>query len=380
MAGFIDCIVVGGGVVGLSVARRLATDGVSVTLLEKGVCGAEASWAGAGFLTPCNPHRKNATYQLQQRSIEMYPAFCEELLAETDVDTEYEPCGKFGLLDSKSTLGQARSEVRVLENSAMSSGAAPLEILSIDEARQLEPAISDKFLAVRFCRQSAQVRNPRLLRALYKSCIARGVDIREHCAVDDFLVEKNRVAGVVIKSESIRANWVILCGGAWSTTIGSMLHQLMPVHPVRGQIVLMKLDGRPFKSIISRGKVYLVPRRDGHVILGATEEHQSGFTKRNTAEGIAWLTKEALVMVPSLKSAAIVKTWSGLRPGTPDDKPYIGPVPGLAGLIAATGHFRAGLTQAPATAEAVATMVNGESFDIDLDDFRPGRPLKQRAL
>jgi glycine oxidase len=147
----------------------------------------------------------------------------------------------------------------------------------------------------------------------------------------------------------------------------------MPVVPVRGQIVLLKLPSRPFTPIISRGKTYLVPRHDGHVLLGATEEPDAGYNKRNTAAGVSKLVASALQMVPSLADAPIEATWAGLRPGTPDDKPYIGPVPGFDGLIAATGHFRTGLTNAPVTAEAVAAMISGRGFDTDLTDCRPGR-------
>lgn len=369
----LDCIVIGGGVIGLTVARRLASDGLAVDVLERGVCGREASWAGAGVLSPCNPHRSDALFELQDRSLGMYPALCAELVHETGIDPDYDLCGALELLFTDDAASIARSDERAGRDKRLPDGRKVYELHDPTETARIAPAVTTDLLGSLECRSAAQVRNPRLLRALLASCGKRGVEIRDGTPVVDLLVEGGRVTGVQTAQGHVEGGCVVLCAGAWSSQVHARLNDTMPVVPVRGQIVLLKLPSRPFTPIISRGKTYLVPRHDGHVLLGATEEPDAGYNKRNTAAGVSKLVASALQMVPSLADAPIEATWAGLRPGTPDDKPYIGPVPGFDGLIAATGHFRTGLTNAPVTAEAVAAMINGRGFDTDLTDCRPGR-------
>jgi glycine oxidase len=371
-----NCITIGGGVVGLTIAWRLARAGASVTLLERAECGREASWAGAGVLSPPNPHRKDAVAQLQLRSLAMYPAFCETLLATTGIDPEYERCGELELAFDETGLRSLRSDAEAAAGRALPAGEPSFEMLDPQAAREFEPAASPEILGAMLCRETAQVRNPRLLRALQQACTAAGVNIREHTPVQTLLRDGNRVHGVrvgIAAGEELLADTVILCGGAWSSQLDDRLQTLMPVIPVRGQMLLMQLDRRPFKPIIARGKTYLVPRRDGHVLLGATEEKEAGFEKRCTPKGINSLITKGLQLVPSLAQADVVGTWSGLRPGTPDDMPYIGPVPGFDGLIAATGHFRTGLSLAPATAEVVLSIMENRAYDLDLSAAAPGR-------
>ncbi len=368
-----DIVIIGGGVIGLTSARRLAKEGLAVTILERAQVGREASWAGAGVLAPPNPHRKDAVAELQLRSLAMYPAFCTELLLETGIDPEYEPCGELEVAFDEAGLQVLRDDQRAADTRRMPDGRLAFEIHTGEETRRLEVVVSEKVVGSLECRQTAQVRNPRLLRALHTACLRAGVQIHENTPVRDFVVEGDRIAGVRTETRTIAAQNVVLCAGAWSSQIGERLQSVMPVHPVRGQMVLMKLDRRPFDRIIARGKTYLVPRRDGHVLLGATEEAGAGFAKRNTAKGLAGLLERAVRMVPMLADAPVAAAWSGLRPGTPDDMPYIGLVPGLTGLIAATGHYRTGLTLAPATAEIVAAMIQNRSYDVDLTCCRPGR-------
>ena len=368
-----DCIIVGGGVVGLSIARHLGREGLSVSLLERAQCGREASWAGAGVLSPCNPHRADPIYQLQEHSLSLFPEFCRALTEETGIDTEYEVCGELAPLFSKQALGIARSDERAAAQLKMPDGRPVYALHTPEETRRIEPAVCETVLGALECRRTAQVRNPRLLRALVESCRKLGVDIREHTKVEDFIVSGQRVTGVKAGGETVAAGTFVLCGGAWSSQVGEQLERLMPVYPVRGQMILLESKRRQFQRVIGREKTYLVPRRDGHVLLGATEEHEAGFEKRNTAKGVSRLMEKAMRMVPSIADASVVGMWSGLRPGTPDNKPYVGPVPGLDGLIAATGHFRSGLTLAPATAEVVAAMIQGRPYELDLACCLPGR-------
>ena len=366
-----DVVVVGGGAIGLTLARQLRGEGCHVVLLERHECGREASWAGAGILAPCNPQRTGPLFHFQERSLELYPTLCQDLLAETGIDPEYERCGELELVFTEPLLGIARADERGGAGRLFVGDKPRVELHSPATVAALEPAVSSEILGALECRYTAQVRNPRLLAALRESCARRGVDIREHVTVEDLLTENGRVTGVATNMGAVHGGAVVICAGAWSGTIGARIGGAMPVHPVRGQIILLKLEQRPFQRIIARGKTYLVPRRDGHVIIGSTEEPEAGFTKRNTPQGVSHLMAQAVKFVPALADAPVMAMWSGLRPGTHNDKPLIGPVPQWPGLFAATGHFRAGLTNAPATAEAVSAMLAGRSYSLDMSICAP---------
>lgn len=363
----------GGGVVGLTVSRELAGAGKRVLLVERGVCGGEASWAGAGILSPCNPHRNDPLFHWQERSLALYSNLCAALQDETGINPEYDDCGELAVLLTENAVNIARSDERAASGRSMPDGKPIYEFYELQRARALESVLTTEMLGALECRQTAQVRNPRLLQALTRSCRLRGVEIREHTPVVELAKQGERVLGVRTPTGLISADVVVLCAGTWSSEIDVELERLVPVRPVRGQIVLVKCIKRPFRHVITRGKYYLVPRRDGRVLIGATEERNAGFNRRTTAAGITKLVQEALRLVPSLSDASVEAAWAGLRPGTPDDRPYVGPVPKLDGLFAATGHFRSGLTLAPVTAEAIAVMIDGRDYEIDLSCCRPGR-------
>lgn len=369
-----DCVIIGGGVMGLTVARRLAKEGLRITLLERGRCGGEASWAGAGILSVCNPHRNDAVAFLTARSLAMYPAFCESLLSESGIDTEFSPCGELTLLFSDDAVRCAEADCRAAGGRRVQDGNPTFEMISPEQAIELEPSVHGaKMRGALLCRETAQVRNPRLLRALVTACRLGGVDIRENTRVDGFVLDRGRVVGVRAAAESIKCHHVVICAGAWSAQLGDALGRSIPVRPIKGQMVLLKALEPPLRHVVSRGRTYLVARRDGHVLLGATEEPEAGFNTRNTAAGIASLLQAGLQIAPGVADLPIVTTWAGLRPGTPDDKPILGPVPGFDGLFAATGHYRSGLALAPATAEVAASWICARTYDLDLSICRVGR-------
>lgn len=369
-----DTLVIGGGVIGLAVALRLRQAGLAVTLLERGHCGGEASWAGAGIISPANPHRTDALYDMHIESVQRYAAFCAELTELTGIDTHYENCGALDLLTTEQSVQMAESDVRATAGSKTEAGLPILELITPEECSRIESVVTGECPAVLHCRRTAQVRNPRLLAAMRTACDRVGVVIREQTPVRSFLRDGARVVGVQAEAESYPAGKIVLAAGAWSSQFDDpQLSEAVPVFPVRGQIVLLKMPNRLFERVITKKQAYLVPRRDGHVLVGATHEPEARFERRNTAKGVAWLMEQALAMVPGLADAPVAGMWSGFRPATADQRPHIGPVPGFDGLIAATGHYRTGLTLAPITADIVKELVVDGRTSWNLSRCAPGR-------
>ncbi|HUU85697.1 MAG TPA: glycine oxidase ThiO [Phycisphaerae bacterium] len=373
-----DVIIIGGGIIGLSIADRLAREGVGVTLLERGACGREASWASAGILKPSNPNKRGPMQQLQRVSLEMFPDFCTDLQNRTGIDPEYARCGWMELLMDDQRYRMALSEQRAgaEQGLLMPDGQPEWQVLTPEEAAQIEPAVSGDCLGVLLSRFSAQVRNSRLLRALIAACKAGGVQMRENTPVTSLQIDGNRVTGVVTGDKPVMGDRVVLCAGAWSSEIDARVRPLLPTYPVRGQIVLLDASdvaAARFTHVVERKGCYLVRRSDGLVLVGSTVEHESGFDRRTTPAGVHQLMEDTLTLIPGLADASVAAFWAGLRPGTPDRRPYIGPVPGFEGLIAATGHYRTGVALAPITAEVVADFVLRGTCQRDLSRCRPGR-------
>ncbi len=373
-----DVIVVGGGVIGLSCAYHLAREGLRVTLLERGRCGGEASWAGAGMLECPSWHRDDTYLELIRRSLGMYPEFVEDLRERTRIDPEFVRCGSLTPLYTEQRMETARRQVELTMEHCGSAGRGLLQLLTADEAREREPALQlgDDVRGVLHAPVAGQVRNPRLLKALLSACVQQNVTIRESQHVRELRREGDRVTGVRCESHDYTADHVVLAAGAWTPLIENRLRPQTPVYPVRGQMLLLATKPRLFTHLISRGHCYLVPRLDGHVLLGATEEHESGYEKRTTVGGLEALMERGRALVPALGEATLVRSWAGLRPGSPDRRPFLGPVPGMPGLWTATGHFRSGLILAPVTGRVIADLMVRGSTEIDLERLTPGREIR----
>ncbi len=370
-----DVIVVGGGIVGLSCAYRLAKDGLKVTLLECGRCGQEASWAGAGIISPCSWHRSDDLARIHMDAVFGYHEFAAELHERSGIDPLFRRCGEFRLILDDNRMKMATREVEAIGERTTPEGRPIAKTLTPAEATELEPNLAGEMLGVQHGRLSAQIRTPRLLEALRECCVALGVRIEEGCEVRAFLKDGERVLGVQTQQGQAKAEATVLCAGAWSSQLDPLLAEHMPVHPVRGQILLLKMADPPFRHIITLEEkhFYMVARDDGHVLVGSTEEHDSGFNKRNTAHAVARLSALAIEYVPILSGASVVRTWAGLRPGTPDRRPFLGFVPGLSNFIAATGNFRSGLATAPIVADIVADLLRKGMCHYNLAKAAPGR-------
>jgi glycine oxidase len=365
-----DVLIVGGGVIGLSLAWELAQRGQSVRVSDRGPIGREASWAGAGILPPARLRPADHPQdQLRGLACQLHPQWAERLKAETGIDTGYRRCG--GLY-----LARQPGESAALAAWAQSLPEEDIAVQKLDAIalRQLEPGlgIPDAVRLAVLLPEEAQLRNPRHLKALVAACTAAGVELTPEVAIERFELSGAELAAIDTNHGPLRARQYCFTAGAWTGQLLQRLGIHLGIVPIRGQIVLFRCERPPISRIINEGSRYLVPRDDGRVLAGSTEE-EVDFDKRTTSEAIADLTQFARTLVPALADAAIEQTWAGLRPASFDGLPYLGALPGIKNAFVAAGHFRTGLYLSPATAVVISQLLGGETPQIDLHPFAVGR-------
>lgn len=349
-----DVIIIGGGVIGLSIAWELARHGVSVEVLEQGLFGQEASWAGAGMLPPGNPHSAQTTEaKLRSGSHVMWPAWSEQLRSITGIDNGFHRCGGIEVQPADSTE-HLDDRIATWRNEGVT-----VEPLTATELRERVSVLNRDVRGGYFLPEQGQVRNPRHLKALYQACQAEGVDLRPGSPVIDFVRQDDRITAAKTLHGEHHAREFIVASGAWSRHLLSRAGCDTALEPVRGQMVLLNLPQVLFRHTIEVGSRYLVPRPDGRLLIGSTEE-RAGFEKRTTADAIAGLLDFGRRLVPALGEAQFERCWAGLRPYAPGGLPYIGRVPGTKNLSLAAGHFRAGLQLSPMTAVLVRQLILGQ--------------------
>ena len=370
-----DILMIGGGVIGLSIAYELAGQGIAVTVVEQGQFGREASWAGAGILPPGNPEF-TATPEacLRGHSHALWPRLSAELRETTSIDNGYRVSGGIEVAPpSVPDAGRVRDAFDD-EIAAWRTEGVAVEELSAAALREREAALTPSITAAYRLPGMAQVRNPRHLKALLAGCADRGVRLIPGQPVIGFDRGENRIAAARTPAETFAAEKFCVAGGAWSRQLLANVGCNIAIEPVRGQIVLLSCQPLPFRHIINCGPRYLVPRPDGRVLVGSTEEH-AGFEKRNTAAAIAELIDFAVDLVPALAGARFEQAWSGLRPGSSDGLPYLGRVPETENLFVAAGHFRSGLQMSPATALVMRQLLLNQPPVFSLEAFGCSRQL-----
>lgn len=361
-----ECLVVGGGVVGQLTALLLAEAGGAVTLIEQGGLGKESSWAGGGIVSPLYPWRyTSAVSELAHWSQFYYPELGLRLHKSTGIDPEVYSSGLYWLdLDDQ---GDAISW-------AHSQGRELFEI-SIEQLYKAVPQLEPNYRQALFMPDAANVRNPRLLKAL-RLALNRyaNVQILESCKVEEFLIESGRCVGLRTSGGDLRAARTILAAGAWSGQLLATLGLQLPVEPVKGQMILYKCEPDFLPAIVLAKGRYAIPRKDGHILVGSTLEHV-GFDKTPTEEALASLKASAEELLPALADAEVVGHWAGLRPGSPDGIPFIGEVPQFPGLWLNCGHYRNGLVLAPASCELLKNLMLGEAPIVDPAPYAPAGRL-----
>ncbi len=371
-----EVIVVGGGVIGCSIAWRLAQSGLKVTLLERGRVGCEASRAAAGMLSPQGESQTAGPFfDLCLRSRATYRRFAEELTEASGIDVEYNDEGTlFVVLQGEDDRERTRWASWQLE------AGLPLEHVTANDLQKMEPVVTELASRAIFLPEEHQVENRRLMDALEVAIKRAGVDVIEGVEVSAIRTADGRVTGVSTANQTIDAGAVVVAAGTWSARLLEPLGLTVELIPARGQMLAVRPSGNQIIRVLHSSKVYLVPRRDGRVLIGATVEY-AGFDKTVTVGALNYLMTGALELMPSLRDAEVVEKWSGLRPDTVDHLPVLGPS-GIGNLWLATGHFRNGILLAPLTADLITESVanNGrpdllEPFGIERFGFRARQVL-----
>ena len=342
-----DAAICGGGAVGLSIAFRLAQRGLKVALFDQSEFGTEASWAGAGMLPPGFPGPPDDfVNQLCQKSSRIWPEWSGQIRELSGIDAEYQRCGAWEIPLSAESRDE---EIAAWQTAGVQVSGTALTAGDVSHEQCHWGLAPDRSHAAFFLPDFAQVRNPRYLAGLLTACQKLGVSLFPRTPVTGLIRDKDRVTALQTSERTFHANNTIIAAGAWSSALAKQAGIEIDVRPLRGQMILLKSEPGRLTHVIEQGKRYIVPRRDGRVLIGSTEEDQ-GFVKANTAEGLADLREFAFALVPELAEAEVEKTWSGLRPFAPRGKPYVGPVEDCPNLLLATGHFRNGLQWSPLTA------------------------------
>jgi glycine oxidase len=365
MANHPDVLILGGGVIGLTTAHYLARKGVVVEVLDKGDFGQESSWAGAGIIGSTPPYGRGRTpwEQFCSLSGSLWPELARDLRESTFLDDGYVCRGGIHLLDA------AEEAILVRQWQEAQLGCVELPPPQLHKVEpHLKPGPRKAYLFPR----TAQVRNPRHVKALLASCRLQGVGLRSGCPVFGFERQGSRITAVRTAAEPLHAERYLITAGAWSDTLLEPLGFKPGIHPVRGQIALLNTGAPLLTHVIEEGSRYLVPRPDGRVLIGSTEEN-AGFDKHTTAGAIRELLAFAFELVPALTDAHLERCWAGLRPGSPDGLPFLGAVPGLDNLFIAAGHFRAGIHLSPATGWIMTELLTGQPPSVPLETFRLDR-------
>ncbi len=336
-----DFLIIGGGAIGLCSAIALLEEGYKVTLIDRNVAGSEASWAGGGILSPlCSWDYSETVTSLAERSMSMFQDMAERLLHDTGIDPEYQRCGMLILPPFQEEMARDWCDRHQVRFQRVASG-----ITGIQDEGFFMPDI-------------AQVRNPRLLQALQRRFEMLGGSMLEHREALSFEISGCKITALNTDKGKLNADAYIIAAGAWSRTLLGEHAMGMEVRPIRGQMLLFKFDIPPFSNILLQKKLYIIPRKDGHVLAGSTLE-DVGFDKRTTTEAREYLLERVHALFPGWPDP--IRQWAGLRPGSPDNIPTIGVHPRLSNLYANCGHFRYGVTMSPASARLLLDAIHNRA-------------------
>lgn len=346
-------VVIGGGVIGCSVAYHLAGAGLRVTVVERGRVGGGASGVAAGMVAPLSETQSPGHHlKLALESCALHLSLLPRLQEESGIDVEYLPSGILHLAFTSEDEGRLRARMEWQKPLDMG-----VQWLSSQEARRVEPALGEGITGALLSPQEGHLNSGRLVRALAQGAARRGVSILQDTEVVGLLSRLGRVTGVRLPSGDLEGEWVVLASGAWAGQYGGWLGVDVPVHPVRGQILAARALPCPISRVVWHGITYLVPKADGSMVMGTTSE-EAGFRDKATLQGVADILRGAIRLVPAVAEGELHRVWAGLRPASPDGLPILGPIPGLEGILLAVGHFRSGILLSAITGKMVSDYIS----------------------
>ncbi|WP_153557721.1 glycine oxidase ThiO [Roseimaritima sediminicola] len=367
-----EVVVVGGGVIGLSVAWEAASRGLSVTLLERGRIGGGTSWTAAGILPPANPDTAlDPLDRLRGISHRLHPQWADRLRQITGIDNGLRRCGGVYLATSPGEAAALLGQQQYWQSYQIDAVRWSKEGLLQAEPRLAGGRAATQLRTAFLLEDEYQLRSPDHLRALHRACELAGVRVLPHTPVQRF-AEQGGAVEVETDRGRVRGQHVVLAGGAWSSAVARASELAFDIVPVRGQVLLYRLPAPPLTHVINEGNRYFVPREDGHLLVGSCEE-EVGFNTETTRAALGELRRWAEGLLPELEAQEPVRSWAGLRPSTIDGFPYIGRVPRSQRLFVATGHYRSGMHLSCGTAVAIVDLITGAAPPLDLDAFRIGR-------
>ncbi|NQX70022.1 glycine oxidase ThiO [Paenibacillus alba] len=362
-----EVIIVGGGVIGASIAYYLAKRGQSVTLLERSRLGTEASAAAAGMLgAQSEMEDTGPLFQWARHSRAMFPKLSEELKSLTGIDIGLV---REGLLNVALSDDQ-ELELRAREKLQRAAGERA-QWLSAAAAAALEPALSGATRGALYLPDDGQVEAPLLAAAFAQAARLLGAEVREFAQVQALLTERERVIGVMTSEGPLLSDHVIVAAGTWSGQLLAGIGAKLPMYPVKGECFSVLTQKQELRKTLFTLGCYIVPKAGGRLLVGATVVPHS-YDRKVSLAGLAELMDRARQLMPALGAAEWEKAWSGLRPQTADGLPYIGRVPGYGGLYAACGHYRNGILLSPITGKVIAELVLGEMAGIQQGELELG--------
>jgi glycine oxidase len=358
-----DITLIGGGIMGLLTAREFYNAGATVTVIDKGLLGKESSWAGGGILLPLYPWRQHqAITQLVKQSLGLYPGLASQLLEDTGIDPEWNPCGL--LITQNPDINAALDWCNHNK-------------IVFEEAGNRLDGLGTTSVHPLYLPHIAQIRNPRLIKSLKQDLLQKGVRLVENCQLTAINLENNKVNSIDTSLGNLPINELIITAGAWTS---GLMVQFFPtirdnrpqISPVKGQMLLYAAKSDTLRTIVLDGDHYLIPRLDGNILAGSTVESDT-FDKATTSEAKNQISNFALKLLPALKDYPLVKHWAGIRPGTQNGVPYIDSHPEIGNLSINAGHFRNGLAMAPASAQLMADLILGRPSSVDPEPYRLDR-------
>lgn len=366
----VEVLIIGGGVIGLTLARALRKRGIEeIAVVDKGKFGREASFAAAGMLSPqVEADKDDYFFRFCLEANQIYPDFVGDLEEETGIKVDFDMEGTFLIAFCEEEAEKLRKRYEWQKKAGLK-----VEILQARQIRKLEPFISPNVFEALFFPDNGQLENRKLIAALEKYARLNKVQLISNTEIVKVSFEKGKIIAQTKKGQSFSAEKIVLATGAFTSCLEiEGIRSLLNVRPIRGQMIAFQATQRFFRRVIYTERGYIVPRNDGRILVGATVE-DVGFDKSVTEVGVHFLLNIGREVSPALSNLKLRDKWAGLRPMAEDACPIIGEVPGFENLFVATAHYRNGILLAPITAEILADKLVKNLESKYLREFSPAR-------